>query len=132
MSSRFCGYASFTAGVYAQGSQWSGTRRGRGTRFVSAIASGHPSARWSPPAVRRVLLNHSVKRPSGALTALTDRAVLLRAGTIRRSRASGRAPGCGAVVGIACGTHSRAELEQCGPNAVIERLSNLIPLVEAR
>ena len=78
-------------------------------------------------------------RPAGDLiwramqiTHVADPLAVVKVGDTPADIASGRAAGCGAVVGVACGTHSRAELEQCGPNAVVERLSNLIPLVEAR
>jgi phosphoglycolate phosphatase-like HAD superfamily hydrolase len=39
---------------------------------------------------------------------------------------------CTALVGVAFGAHSRAELEPFGPDAVIDRLSHLVPLVEGR
>ena len=43
--------------------------------------------------------------------------------------ASGRAAACGYVIGVGYGTHSRAELERHHPDAVIEQLFDLVPLV---
>ena len=66
------------------------------------------------------------------LTGVVDPRAVVKVGDTPADIQSGRAAGCGHVVGVAYGTHSRAELEPFGPDAVIDRLSHLVPLVEGR
>jgi phosphonatase-like hydrolase len=65
------------------------------------------------------------------LTGVVDPRAVVKVGDTPADIESGHAAACGCVVGVAYGTHSRAELEQYRPTAVIDRLSGLIPLVEA-
>jgi len=66
------------------------------------------------------------------LTGVADARTVVKVGDTPADIESGRAAACGCVVGVAYGTHSRSELERCRPSAIIDRLSNLIALVEAR
>ena len=66
------------------------------------------------------------------LTGVVDPRTVMKVGDTPADIESGRAAGCGCVVGVAYGTHSRAELERHRPDAVIDALPNLVPLVEER
>jgi len=66
------------------------------------------------------------------LTGVDDSSAVVKVGDTPADIRSGRAAGCGYVVGVAYGTHSRAELERYRPDAVIERLSNLLSVIEER
>jgi phosphonatase-like hydrolase len=66
------------------------------------------------------------------LTGVVDRRAVVKVGDTPADIESGRAAGCGCVVGVAYGTHSRAELERHRPDAVIDDLPDLVPLVEER
>ena len=66
------------------------------------------------------------------LTGVVDPRAVVKVGDTPADIQSGRAAGCGQVVGVAYGTHSRAELSAFGPDAIIDRLPHLIPLVEGR
>lgn len=64
------------------------------------------------------------------LTGISDPAQVAKIGDTPADIDEGRAAGCGLVVGVTYGTHSRGELE---PFAVplIDRLPDLLPLVDA-
>ena len=64
------------------------------------------------------------------LTGVIDPRAVVKVGDTPADIASGRAAACGCVVGVSYGTHSRAELERHGPDAVIDRLPDLVPLVD--
>jgi phosphonatase-like hydrolase len=63
------------------------------------------------------------------LTSVAEARAVVKVGDTPADIQSGRAAACGFVVGVAYGTHSRAELERHRPDVVIERLSSLVPLV---
>ena len=63
------------------------------------------------------------------LTRVADARVVVKVGDTPADIESGQAAACGYVVGVSYGTHSRAELERLRPDVVIDRLSDLIPLV---
>jgi phosphonatase-like hydrolase len=65
------------------------------------------------------------------LTGVPDAHDVAKIGDTPADIEEGRAAGCGLVVGVTYGTHSRAELEPFDV-PLIDRLSDLIPLVRAR
>jgi phosphonatase-like hydrolase len=64
------------------------------------------------------------------LTGVIDPRAVVKVGDTPADIASGRAAACGLVVGVSYGTHSRAELEGHGPDAVIDQLLDLVPLLD--
>ena len=79
------------------------------------VARGRPA----PDLIRRAM----------QLTRVADARVVVKVGDTPADIESGQAAACGYVVGVSYGTHSRAELERLRPDVVIDRLSDLIPLV---
>jgi phosphonatase-like hydrolase len=65
-----------------------------------------------------------------ALTGVTDPAQVAKIGDTPSDMAEGLAAGCGLVVGVSYGTHTREQLSQPGV-VVIDRLSDLLPLMGA-
>ncbi len=63
-----------------------------------------------------------------ALTGVADPAVVAKVGDTPSDMAEGLAAGCGLVVGVTYGTHTREQLTQPGV-AVIDRLPELLPLM---
>jgi len=82
------------------------------------VAHGRPA----PDLIRRAM----------QLTGVVDPRAVVKVGDTPADIESGRAAACGYVVGVSYGTHSRAELERHRPDAVIERLPNLVPLLDSR
>ena len=63
------------------------------------------------------------------LTAVSDPRHVVKVGDTPSDLESGRSAGCGLVVGVSYGTHSRAELLRHHPSAVIDDLRALLPLI---
>ena len=62
-------------------------------------------------------------------TNILDSRVVVKVGDTPSDIRSGRAAGCGLVVGVSYGTHTRGELLRHVPDAVIDDLGELLPLV---
>lgn len=63
------------------------------------------------------------------LTGVVDSSRVVKVGDTPADIGSGRAAACGWVVGVSYGTHTRAELGRFRPDAVIDRLASLVPLL---
>jgi phosphonatase-like hydrolase len=63
------------------------------------------------------------------LTGVSDPRAVVKVGDTPSDIQSGRAAGCGLVVGVSYGTHTREELLRHQPAAVIDDLRELLPMV---
>jgi phosphonatase-like hydrolase len=78
--------------------------------------------RPSPGLIRRAM----------QLTDVSEPRTVVKVGDTPADIQSGRAAGCGLVVGVSYGTHVREELLRHEPTAVIDDLSDLLPMVLGR
>lgn len=78
-----------------------------------------PEGRPGPGLIRRAM----------QLMGVTDAREVVKVGDTPSDIQSGRAAGCGLVVGVSYGTHSREELLRYDPDAVIDSLPELVELV---
>ena len=79
------------------------------------VAEGRPS----PRLIRRAM----------ELTHVADSRAVIKVGDTPSDIQSGRAAGCGLVVGVSYGTHTRDELLRHHPDVVIDDLPELLPMV---
>jgi phosphonatase-like hydrolase len=93
-----------------------------GTIDCSVTSDEVPHGRPAADLIRRAM----------HLTGVVDPQTVAKVGDTPVDIQSGRAAGCGWVVGVAFGTHSRAELEPHRPDAVIDRLADLVSLLQLR
>ena len=94
---------------------------------------------WSVPATIDCVVSSdkfAPGRPSAGLirramqlTDVADARAVVKVGDTPSDIQSGRAAGCGLVVGVSYGTHTREELLRHQPDALIDDLPELLPLV---
>lgn len=93
---------------------------GRGLLDATMTSDEVPRGRPFPDLIHRAM----------ALTGVTDPLRVAKIGDTPSDMAEGLAAGCGLVVGVTYGTHTREQLSQPGV-VVIDRLSDLLPLMGA-
>jgi phosphonatase-like hydrolase len=93
---------------------------GSGLIDCSAASDEVSQGRPAPYLIRRVM----------QLAVVTDPARVVKVGDTPADIESGRSAGCGAVIGVSYGTHTREELERYRPTRVIGALEELLHAIE--
>ena len=100
-----------------------------GERTVGQLAEPFSIALAAASKHIKVLEGAGLIRRAMQLMQVTDPRAVVKVGDTPSDLQSGRAAGCGLVVGVSYGTHAREELLRYEPDSVIDDLRELVQMV---